>query len=332
MPGLQVESYTYPQVERRFYLSILTNLVLAIAVHAAFVLNILLLSRDQAALSFLFLAQIVGGVALIALLVALYYPLGRYLLETCRTKQTFLATPPLIDHALDVLLKTKFDEEAILREAITQFDPVTMTEDEPEVAAKPFPKLWLGLGGIYAATLIVMFGFAFMSINHTPRQMLIRTGIIHSDTVPSDFVPWDSGRYERRGIRAEQKGDLHKAIEEFSFAIRLNPKFIWAYSRRANCWLRLSDAEQKEVNIENAIADMTEVIRLTGSKEFHYYHVRAGMYERLGEPEKALADLTEVIRLTESKAWSSHYYNKRAEMYERLGEPEKAAADREMAK
>ena len=42
------------------------------------------------------------------------------------------------------------------KEAIARFDPATMTEDEPEVVAKPFPKQWLWILGLYAAAIVVM--------------------------------------------------------------------------------------------------------------------------------------------------------------------------------
>jgi len=47
------------------------------------------------------------------------------------------------------------DEELLLCEAIARFDPVTMTADEPEVAAKPFPKRWIWIIGFYALATVV---------------------------------------------------------------------------------------------------------------------------------------------------------------------------------
>ena len=43
--------------------------------------------------------------AIAAVSMVFYYPLGRYFLETCRTKQSFLAAPPLIDKPFETLLK-----------------------------------------------------------------------------------------------------------------------------------------------------------------------------------------------------------------------------------
>jgi len=298
LSGEYVESYTYPQVERQFFLSLLMNLLLAVMLHVAFVGNVIIFSNDFAALSFLFLAQMIGGMAAIALATALYYALGRYLLETCRTKQTFLSAPPLIDNPLEVILlqasKHSPNREAILREAIARFDPATMTEDEPEVAAKPFPRRWIWFGGFYAVFMFGTFCLAVMAPNdQTPRGLLKQTGIIENHTVPGDFVPWNPERYYRRGIR-EAHDNPHKAIEDFSFAIRLNPRYAEAYERRAHCWLRLYELEeQREANAEKAIADISEAIRLelaNGYSAGHYYLSRAMMYEQLGEPEKAAAD------------------------------------------
>jgi len=50
----------------------------------------------------------------------------------------------------------KSGREILLREAIARFDPVTMTADEPEVAAKPFPRHWIWILGLYAVAIVVM--------------------------------------------------------------------------------------------------------------------------------------------------------------------------------
>ena len=284
LPGQRFESYTYPQVERRFSLSFLTNLLLALAVHVAFVGNVLIFSNDVSRLSFLFLAQIFGGLLVIAVIATLYYSLGRQLLELCHTRQKFLASPPLVDEPFETILKKcglVLDTSHV--EAIARFDPVTMTEDEPEIAARPFPRSWLWIGGFYVVLMFTIFCLALESPNsYSPRALLKQVGIIHDYTVPSDFVPWNAERYHRRGMRAIND-EPQRAIEEFSIAIRLNPRFADAYLWRAHAWLRLSAGEK-------ALADMTEAIRVSAPSSGHYYIMRAMMYEELGEPEKAAAD------------------------------------------
>jgi hypothetical protein len=58
------------------------------------------------------------------------------------------------------------DEDALLREAISRYNPATMTADEPEVAAKPFPKRWLWIIGLYAAAIVVMWCVGVLVLNY----------------------------------------------------------------------------------------------------------------------------------------------------------------------
>ena len=330
LPGQRIESYSYPQVERRFLLSLLTNLLLTIALHVSFVGNVLIFSKDAAALSFLFFAQIVGSMTAIALATALYYLLGRSLLEICRTKQNFLSAPPLIDNPFEVILVKICkhpNKETLFREAIAQFDPVTMTEDEPEVTARHFPRHWLWIGGFYAVFMVGMFCLAAIFPNsYAPREMLKRTGIIHDYTVPGDFVPWNPERYYRRGIRVAND-DPHKAIADFSLAIRLNPKNQEYFERRANVYATLG-------NLDAAEKDLTEVIRL--QPDSRSYQDRASFFEHTKKDlQAALADSTTAIECAEqekiqygySKVPPQWLYSARAKLYEQLNEPEKAAAD-----
>ena len=39
----------------------------------------------------------------------------------------------------------------------SRFDPTTMIADEPEVAAKPFPRHWIWIIGLYAAAIVVLW-------------------------------------------------------------------------------------------------------------------------------------------------------------------------------
>jgi len=303
LPGAHVESYSYPQVERRFFLSLITNFLVA---ETLIVIFAVLAMSEGSHLAFFAITAAIS--ILTAVIAAVYYPLGRYFLEICRTKHNFLAAPPLIDDPFDLLLlkksKTAFprlspnkskvmfgisllqwigvigfciyyfsfyswdkypipkgicavllvagaamlfvlekrmkkphvwltgvvsalwmvfllfvleyielgniyfvefclrpisverpnpiqvmntmmvfitiffipaslyhgfrvtqeksgdketNDETFLREAIARFDPVTMTADEPEVAAKPFPKRWIWIIGFYAVGIVVVY-------------------------------------------------------------------------------------------------------------------------------------------------------------------------------
>ena len=49
------------------------------------------------------------------------------------------------------------DSKRLLREAISRYNPATMIADEPEVAAKPFPRYWIWIIGLYAAAIVVLW-------------------------------------------------------------------------------------------------------------------------------------------------------------------------------
>ena len=305
LPVAHVESYSYPQIERLFFLSIIANFLAAITVFAFF-LGVGFFAAAGGFTHPFFLISTFCIIAITVVLFAVYYPLGRYFLEICRTKENFLAAPPLVNNPFEVTLayaisappatpdyskkigsgmfgvmlvmwlgligcgiwyfswyswdkhpislaicvfiavailavhlvcqkKTKEprivslwdvlvyfyitglilaleyiefggvyfsdawskafaedprnpirfanmaaitapifmlpvqlyywfaakqlegDSDRLLREAISHFDPATMIADEPEVAAKPFPRHWIWIIGLYAAAIVVLW-------------------------------------------------------------------------------------------------------------------------------------------------------------------------------
>jgi hypothetical protein len=56
-------------------------------------------------------------------------------------------------------------KEELLREAIARYNPVTMIADEPEVAAKPFPKHWIWVIGLYAAAIVALWCVGVLILN-----------------------------------------------------------------------------------------------------------------------------------------------------------------------
>ena len=56
----------------------------------------------------------------------------------------------------DEYINKESGRDTLICEAIARFDPVTMTADEPEVEAKPFPRHWIWIFGLYAAAIVVM--------------------------------------------------------------------------------------------------------------------------------------------------------------------------------
>ena len=91
----------------------------------------------------------------------------------------------------------------------------------------------------------------------------------------------------------QAKGDLSRAIADFSEAIRLNPMVIAAYVNRAAAYTRKGD-------LDKAIADYNEIIRLD-PHSIQAYRLRAAVYQSKGSSEKAEDDLMQAIRMYRPK-------------------------------
>jgi hypothetical protein len=52
--------------------------------------------------------------------------------------------------------ETKSDIDILRRESIARYNPGTMTPDEPEVAAKPFPRRWIWIMALYAVAIVAL--------------------------------------------------------------------------------------------------------------------------------------------------------------------------------
>jgi tetratricopeptide (TPR) repeat protein len=94
------------------------------------------------------------------------------------------------------------------------------------------------------------------------------------------------------GKRAASKGDLDKAVRDFSEAIRIDPKYPDSYSERGQAMFKLGETER-------AIADYTAALQ---RDPMHGTALRSrGMaYLYRGSPELALTDLTKVIELADN--------------------------------
>ena len=90
-------------------------------------------------------------------------------------------------------------------------------------------------------------------------------------------------KYYNRGITYSENGEVERAIEDYTKAIELNPKFAQAYYQRGVAY-------SKKGEVECAIEDYTQAIALKPDDADAYYR-RSKVWLHLGQPEKAKADM-----------------------------------------
>lgn len=127
-----------------------------------------------------------------------------------------------------------------------------------------------------------------------------------------DFV----GAYTRRGVAYRKKGDLDHAIQDFTAAIRLKPDLPEAHTLRGYAYTEKGD-------LDRAIRDFTRAIALKpGIPEA--YGRRGNAYGKKGDLDRAIQDFTRAIEL---KPDLSETYSSRGEAYTKKGDWQRALAD-----
>jgi len=152
-----------------------------------------------------------------------------------------------------------------------------------------------------------------------------------------------------RGIAERMLGELGKAIQSFSEAIRINPELAEAYFRRGICFHLIDEDKLAILDFVEAanlsydpdpranlwegfthakIGNYHEAIRAYGNaiaasdRYTPAYFNRGLAYLALGEYEKAIADFDDAIRLEPTDA---NIYFRRGQAYARLGNYQKAS-------
>ena len=88
------------------------------------------------------------------------------------------------------------------------------------------------------------------------------------------LAPRDSLAYYGRGRAYGKKGDLDKAIADYTEAIRRDPKLVKAYNNRGVAYAKKGENDK-------AIADYTEAVRLN-PQYAKAYNNRGAAYEKQG--------------------------------------------------
>lgn len=114
------------------------------------------------------------------------------------------------------------------------------------------------------------------------------------------------------------KANYSDAVKQCTKAIEKRPGFQEALMARAFAYEKLG-------NIDAALGDHTELIRLTGAAQFYFY--RAGIYLDRGRKDEAVADLTAAIQEEPAGRYTARCHYQRGLIYEERGKTAEAQAD-----
>jgi tetratricopeptide (TPR) repeat protein len=145
------------------------------------------------------------------------------------------------------------------------------------------------------------------------RQIAGCTRLINSGSASVETRCW---AYTNRGIAWTNKGEIDRAIADYSESIRINPKFSAPYHNRASL---LKDKQQ----YDRAIADYDEAINLD-PKYAPSFNGRADAWEIKGEHDRAIADYSHAIGLDPKYDVA---YSARGDAWNSKGDYDRAVAD-----
>ena len=139
----------------------------------------------------------------------------------------------------------------------------------------------------------------------------------------SRFVTWDAIKgVDRQAQLSVQEGTaslrswkLPQAIQAFTHAIEIEPRYAEAYVKRGLAYYR-------SAQYETAIADYTQTLKLK-RYQADAYASRGDAYRALADTHRAIEDYSASLK----KRWNAAVMQKRAETYFKQGNVQKALAD-----
>ena len=122
--------------------------------------------------------------------------------------------------------------------------------------------------------------------------------------------------YFDMGVSNLVPNQYEKAIDDFTKAIELNPRYFDAYWQRASAYSNLGQ-------YESALADYTKIIELKPNFAYPYYE-RGLVYLLLEQYNKSINDYTKAIEL---RPYNADFYMQRGFAYYKLEQYEEALKD-----
>ena len=122
--------------------------------------------------------------------------------------------------------------------------------------------------------------------------------------------------YDERGYAYQVKGDIDRAITDYTDSIQLNANNYFALTGRGSAYHAKGD-------LDRAIADHDQVIALYPKYALPYYN-RCLVYREKGDLDRAIADCSQAIALYPQYR-DAYYY--RGDAYQAKGDVDRAIAD-----
>jgi tetratricopeptide (TPR) repeat protein len=188
--------------------------------------------------------------------------------------------------------------------------------------------IWICIGAVASVTFATTAfaandEFDCISGSDNDQRIAACTRVLENPRLPSR-VRWVG--HLSRGEAYDQKGDDTRAIADFSDAIRLNPKSVLAYNKRALTYTRKGE-------FDRAISDLNAAIGIA-PKFAHSYFARGSAYFQKGESIRAIPDLDKVIQIVPANTRSeenitllSAAYSIRAFAYSDMRKYDQALSD-----
>jgi tetratricopeptide (TPR) repeat protein len=132
----------------------------------------------------------------------------------------------------------------------------------------------------------------------------------------------------RRGETFRHNGELEKAIEQYTLALKYDPEYYWAFLNRASTYD--DERMRRPDQLKRAVDDCNQALKLipSESKDLATAYARRGnAYRHLKAFDEAIADYTKSLQFVKDDP-KVYYY--RGLCYEGKGDSKHAKADKDM--
>ncbi len=164
----------------------------------------------------------------------------------------------------------------------------------------------------------------FFYRGNTWNDMKEYNNAINDYTKAISINPKYDEAYNSRGLTYQKKGEYDKAIEEYTATLKINQNFTCAYINRGCVYRTKNDYDK-------AITDYNSAVKIDSKNPLSYLG-RGDVYQETGEYDKAIKDYTKTIQLgLEHECLLCSYlfraYHSRGDLYLYLGKYDEAIED-----